>query len=233
MKKLQEAYTNWSKDPTTPNMMHALQAAQPVIDMAVRSYVGNNDPVTISRARLLTLKALRSYDPKRGTQLRTHLLTQLQPLKRLAAQRRFVAHVPEQVQYDMTGLRDAEANLTEELGREPSDAEISDRTGLSMLRIRKIRKMAMPMPESVFGQEGPPESEEANPMNDWQDYVYHDLGPVDQKIFEWRTGYNGRPQLGVSEISKKLGLSAGRVTQRANMISGKLEEGLKVGGLVG
>lgn len=226
MKQMMEAYDQWKKKPTRSGMAHVLQSAKPVIDMAIRSYVGAQDPVAYSQAKLLAMKAIKAYDPSKGTKLRTHMLTQLQPLRRLAAKRRFVSHVPEQIQYDMSGLTQAEADLTDEFGREPTEAEVSDRTGLNIKRIKKIRQMSVPQHESSFGQEGPPQVDEHKPMDEWQDYVYYDLSPADKKIFEWRTGYNGKPVLGVSEISKKLNMSAPRVTQRANNISIKLEEGL-------
>lgn len=229
MKQLQDAYANWQKQPTNANMMYALQAAQPVIDMALKSYVGSRDPVAISRARILVLRALKSYNPQKGTQLRTYLLNQLQPLRRLAAKRRFVAHIPEQAQYNMSGLREAEADLTDELGREPTDIELADRTGMSMKRIKHLRSMVVPQAEGMFGPEGPPEIDMPDSMQDWQDYVYYDLSPTDRKIFEWRTGYNKKPTLGVSDIAKRLNMSAGRVTQRANKIAVKLEEGLSLG----
>ena len=229
MKRLNEAYAGWQKQPSNVNMMRALQAAQPTIDMALRSYVGHRDPVALSQAKLLALRAMKGYDPRRGTQLRTHLLTQLQPLRRLAAKRRFVSNIPEQAQYDMSGIKDAEADLAEDLGREPTEAELADKTGLSLKRIQHIRKMVVPQAESMFGVEGPPESDVPSSMQDWQDYVYHDLSPTDKKIFEWRTGYNKKPTLGVSDIAGKLNLSAGRVTQRANNIAVKLEEGLDIG----
>lgn len=229
MKQLKDAYSNWQRKPTRANMMDALQAAQPIIDMAIRSYVGNQDPVARSHARILAMRAIKNYDPGKKTQLRTYMLTQLQPLRRLAAKRRFVSHIPEQAQYEMSGIRDAEAELTDELGREPSDLELADRTGMSMKRIKYLRGLQAPQAESVFGAEGPPQESVPNPMDDWQDYVYHDLSPTDQKIFEWRTGYNKKPVLGVSDIARKLNLSAGRVTQRANNIAVKLAEGLSLG----
>lgn len=223
------AYDYWRKSPTQQNMLKVLQEVKPILDMAIRSYVGSQDPVAYSHAKLLAIKAIRNYDPSKKTQLRTHLLTQLQPLKRLAAKRRFVTHIPEQAQYDMSGLGQAEADLTFELGREPTEEELSDRTGLHLKRIKKLRALVAPTSESAFEEGSTPQTEEYNPMNDWQDYVYHDLNPTDKKIFEWRTGYNGKPIRGVQEVSKELNISSARVTQRANDIAKKLEEGINVG----
>lgn len=229
MKQMMDAYQAWRKKPSPQAASAFVRAARPVIDMAVRSYVGYSDPVAYSQAKLLALKAMKSYDPRKNTQLRTHMLTQMQPLRRLSAKRRFVAHIPERVQYDMSGLKEAQAELTNELGRDPTDIELADKSGMSLKRIKHMRKFSVSTPESTMDLDKGIVTDERGPMDEWQDYVYYDLSPTDKKIYEWRTGYNGNKVLGVGEIAKKLNLSSGRVTQRANDIAMKLEEGLSLG----
>ena len=62
----------------------------------------------------------------------------------------------------------------------------------------------------------------------WADYVYYDLDPIDQKIFEWRTGRNGQKVLTVTEIAKRLKMSPASVSQRAKRISQLLASGVEV-----
>jgi DNA-directed RNA polymerase specialized sigma subunit len=57
--------------------------------------------------------------------------------------------------------------------------------------------------------------------------VYHELTPTDRKIFEWRTGYNGVKKLQAQQIAKKLGVSAGAVSQRTSKIADRLAQGMK------
>jgi len=229
---LDTAFDAWKTAPTPESMDSAIQAAQPVMSSAIKSYVGREDPIAMSHAKLLTAQAFKSYDPSRKVMLRTHLMNQLQPLRRFAASRRFVTKIPERVQYDMTGLREAESELRDKFGRDPTEEELADQAGFSMKRIRHLRGFAVPVAEGVAET-----SDEArqgavttpDPMEDWTRYVYHDLNPIDKKIFEWRTGFNGVQKKGVVEIAKLLGISAGAVTQRANRISKQLEQGMANG----
>lgn len=234
MNDLVKAYDAWKIDPKTDTLDVALKAAHPTMTSAVKSYVGREDPIAMSHAKILTADAFKSFDPKKQVQLRTHLLNQLQPLRRFAASRRFVTKIPERVQYDLSGLRNSEIQLNDSLGRSPTEEELADDTGYSMKRIQRLRKYSSPVSESGSrneeGEERGIPGEVADPMQDWVAYVYHDMSALDKKIFEWRTGFNGLPVRGVVDIAKELGISAGAVTQRANKISQRIEEGVSRAG---
>ena len=228
---LDQAYEAWSEKDDPDTRKKLFEAARPTIDNSIKTYVGGTDPSARSHARNLAYQAFKKYDPKKGAKLRTHLMIQLQPLRRFAARRRHLTHIPEKVQYEMSGIAEAEAALADRLGREPTEEEVADRTGISVKRLKKIRKYGNGVVSESMRRtdEGAPLQDavvEDNPMDRWMDYVYHDLSPVDKKILEWRTGYNGKPVLKNSDIAKKLRLTPGAVSQRAKKISQQLEEGL-------
>jgi DNA-directed RNA polymerase specialized sigma subunit len=226
---LNKAYETWTKDQTPAGNVRFLESMRPVMQSAVKTYVGNDDPTAMSHAKMLTLGAARKFDPKNKNQLRTYLLTQMQPLRRFAAKRRFVTHIPESVQYEASGIHAATKDLAEQLGRDPSDMELADKTGLSLKRLKHVRAFAAPRAEGVplDTESMDPAVQFNKPMDEWTDFVYHDLEDVDRKVMEWRTGYNGNPVLSTTEIAKRLGLSLGAVSQRVNKITARIEEGLK------
>jgi DNA-directed RNA polymerase specialized sigma subunit len=223
-------YGAWKNDPQPENLGKLVDAAKGNIDKALRMYVGNDDKAARSHAKVLAVKAFKSYDPSKNTKLRTHFLTQLQPLRRFAASRRMVFNVPEVVQQDMAGIGAAKRELIDALDREPTDAELADHTGLSQGRIQKLRQRQFAMSEGGrLNEEGEifqDTTQVPGDLDTWTDYVYHDLSPVDRKIYEWRTGYNGRKKLTNNQIAAKLRLTPGAVTQRADKIARKIEEGL-------
>jgi hypothetical protein len=93
-------YSQWKTNHTPETNTALLKTIQPVIDTAVSSYAGQDTSPTIkSRARLMALKALETYDPNRGN-VRTHLLSQLQSLRRVSAQAQNIISIPEQVSLD-------------------------------------------------------------------------------------------------------------------------------------
>jgi DNA-directed RNA polymerase specialized sigma subunit len=226
---LDKSYALWKQQQTDESMLDLLRKAGPTLSASVRSYVGVDDPTAATHAKLLAMKAIRGFDPKRGVKLRTHLMTQLQPLRRFAARRRNILNVPEQVQYELAGVAEAEKELQEVLARDPSDLEVAEKLQLSPKRLAKLRgysRGVLAEGQYTDGQGAPTQPTVYTPGVDrWVDYVYYDLSPIDRKIFEWRTGYNGIKKLQNNVIASKLGLSAGAISQRVDKIRKMLEQG--------
>lgn len=233
-------YSQWKTNRTPETNTALLKTIQPVIDTAVSSYAGQDTSPTIkSRARLMALKALETYDPNRGN-VRTHLLSQLQGLRRVSAQAQNIISIPEQVSLDYSRLTENENELRDALGRDPTDDEIADSTGLSVRRIRKIRAFNQPVSEGMTTQEVPEESYGGDiastiPGNNraadaWFDSVYGDLGPTDKLIVDMTLGKNGRRRTSTQEIARKLNITPGAVSQRAAKIQAMLDKRHEYGG---
>lgn len=226
---LTSAYDSWRQSPGKRTMGNLITAADPIINNAMTSYSGGV-PVR-STAKLLVSEAVKKYDPNKGTKLSTYLMTQLQPLQREARKRRDVIRMPERSQIDLEKLRATERLFKDEEGREPADSELADKLGMSIKRIRYLRERESgPIAEGSFEQETEtsfqpgtvtPSAEDA-----WMSYVHHGLGPIDQKILEWRTGYLGKKILSNNEIAHRLKISPAAVSQRAAKIANQLEEGV-------
>jgi DNA-directed RNA polymerase specialized sigma subunit len=230
---MEQAYEMWKKRKTPEAMGSLLDAADPVIQSAITSYAGGSD-LFKGHARRLAAKAFETYDPSKGTKLRTHLMTQLQPLMRVASEHKSSVKVPERVHVDLYKLRGTTQTYFDQHGREPSDKELADLTGMSMRRMQHVRKFARPdIPESGLtfkNEEGEeevfyPGTQSIDPQRVWIEYVHHDLAPIDQKILEWKTGLYGKEKLGTNEIAKRLGITAGAVSQRSARISERIAEG--------
>ena len=236
---MEEAYEVWKKKPTPENMGLLLEKAAPTIDSALRSYASGN-PALKSRAKLLAVDAFKTYDPKKGAKISTHLMTQLQPLTRHARAYANVTKTPERVAMDLYRMNQSEQEFHNQQSRLPSDKELADHSGLSVRRLAKLRKYHLgEIAESGLTEmdEGDqsimyPGVHQQDPNAIWLEYVHHDLAPLDQKILEWRTGFNGNPVLPNNEIAKRLKLSPGAVSQRAAKIATRLSEIQGVEGVV-
>ena len=233
-------YTQWQQQRTPEINTQLLSTVQPVIDTAVASYAGNNQSPTIkSKAKLMALKAMETYDPNRGN-VRTHLLSQLQGLRRLSAQEQNIIAIPEQVGLDFQNLTESENELRDRLGRDATDEELADHTGLSTRRIKKIRAFHQPLPESATMQENDDEINDggvastipgANRAADaWLNFVYDDLSPVDKLIMDMTLGRNGKRHASTQEIAKRLNITPGAVSQRAAKIQAMLDKRHTQGG---
>lgn len=227
-------YKAWQSDPNPRTSGELLRAVNPVIDKAVHSYGGasKGSPTLRSRARRLALDAMTTYDPNKG-KLQTHLLSQLRRLQRVGAKEQQIISVPEKVVLDRRNLVETENELRDSLGRDPSDQEIADATGLSLRRLAHIRKANVPVAEGQT-EGGDDPSQAFAPASRvpgvdrgaaaWTEFVYADLGPKDRAIMDYTLGLHGTPRLSAGEIAKRLGLSPGAVSQRSAKIQQMLDE---------
>lgn len=231
----QEHFKAWKQSDTPQTRNQLLRAAQPVIDRAVYSYAGSSpSPYIKSQAKLMALDAFGSYDPNKGN-LKTHLLTQLQRLQRTNAQNQQIISIPERVALDRRNLLEVEERLRDDLGRDPSDAEIADHTGLSLKRIGYIRNAKTGVNSgSILDDEGevfdPGSIIPGNTQVEdaWQQMIYYDLHPTDQAIMDYTLGLHGAPVLDNRTIATRLGLSEGAISQRKNKIQAMLDERFNV-----
>lgn len=215
-------YEAWRKKPGPATVGPLLNAVLPTLQSASRGIAGQDSGNAMSQAKQLALKGFSSYDPKRAS-LRTHLNQQMQGLKRITARANQGVSVPERAWLDSRYLQEQEQSLGHELGRDPSLAELSDHTGLSLERIAHVRSFHPGVMEAAVGGEDdwrPPTMAKIDP---YHALVYSELAPIDQKIMEW-SGFQG-PTLPGNEIAKRLRLSAGAVSQRRAKIQKLLDEG--------
>ena len=146
-----EPYNAWKATPGPDANAAILKTLDPVIQGAIKTHIGEPNPLLVSRARMMTLEGLRGYDPARG-RLQTHLYNHLQGLKRVNRQQTTVLKVPERVALDKYHLDQYTREMSDELGREPTDRELMDRTGFSARRISHIRKYRPAVAEG-FGRQ--------------------------------------------------------------------------------
>lgn len=183
-------------------------------------------PLTFAQveAYRLAREAAEKYDEKSGIRFSTYLTSYLQKLSRLSTQYGGSVRVPENKQFKINRLNQIETGLSEELGRTPTVAELSDASGMSMAVVNsllKARKKEVNLSNLAYapvfyGGED----------DDWIHFVYHDLSDKDKLIFEHKTGFGGKPILDNNVIAKNLGVSPSTVSQRVKMINAKLAEGL-------
>lgn len=223
----------WRSDPNPSNAGRLLEALQPVLGTALRSYVGVKvSPTLRARARAMALDSFNSYDPRRA-KLRTHLLSQLQGLRRLTAKENQIISIPERVGLELGYIRDGEKVLTDQLGREPTTLELADHLNLPARRIAHVRQARPGLAEGQarrVDEDGHEEvvlpgvlAETRKDLDPWYRFIYEDLTPQDRVIMEHSLGLFGRRILPKQEIARKLRITPGAVSQRAARIQQKLD----------
>ena len=245
MSKLEPEYADalgaWQQDPSKTNTGTLLRQVDPVLNNAIRSYAAgmSKSPTIKSRARLLAADAFKNYQPEKGS-LRSHLLSRLQRLRRVAAGERQIMRMPEQVAMDQIRTNEATTELQERLGRPPSDRDLADHLGLSFKRLAHIRQGVRPVAEGTLTRAGPEEgtgqyapeirSNEQN-FDNWLEFVYEDLDSTNQYILERVAGMHGRTRIAPVQVAKELGVTPGAISHRMAQIQRKLDMLEEAGGL--
>lgn len=224
---LRPHYETWKAAPGPDTNAKMLDTLHPVMEGAIRTHVGEPNPLLMSRARRMTLDGLRGYDPAKG-KLKTHLYNHLLGLKRANRQQTTILQVPERVALDRARLDQLTAELTNELGREPTDDEIANRTGFTTKRMTRIRSYAPGMAEGTAEGllEGnlPASTMPGAAPSLWIDIVYDGLDPYHKKVMEYSLGLHGRRPLQNQEIAAKLRRSPGAISQATARIQALLDE---------
>jgi DNA-directed RNA polymerase specialized sigma subunit len=224
-----EPFNTWKASQRPEDADRLLTAINPVIDSAITSYArGDKSPLLRSRARRMTLDSLQRYRPEES-KMKSYLLTQLRGLQRETTNLTNIIHMPEAVLLERNRLHNAQRELEDELGREPSDIELSDKVQLPLKRLAYIRGIQRPVGESAAGGQsygGDPAVRDlaAQEEQAWSEMIYHDQDPINQLIMEYGMGLHGKPRLGATEIARKLNLSPGAISQRSKRIQAQLDQ---------
>lgn len=223
----QDAHRRWQQDPTPENLAIVVNALQPVINSEVQR-IGGPTSLLRARAKILAANAARTWDPAGASRLQSWAVTQLQPLMRYKTELSGPAHVPEMVGRQAAELARLSREASDELGRDPTDDELSERIGMPVKRVQHLRAYSKAsVTDSVAEESGNGGS--ALDINDGSlqaaaSVVHASADPRDRFIMEHRTGMNGKPMLEAAEIARRLGVSPAFVSQRAAHLAGQVTE---------
>lgn len=221
-------YAEWLKDKSTANMSRVINAFMPTINSEIMRYSGPKNLLR-SRAKVLTVRAVRTFNPMSGARLNSWVVTNLKPLARYSVKQRDVK-IPEVAARQAAAIERATTSLRDDLGRDPTDEELADELGLSVKRVKDARGMAVASVSSSVYDESGDDEESYSPgvvtpsrVPFAQEAVYHDLSDADRFIFDSATGSHGAQRIPAVEVARRLGISPAAVSQRAKAIGKQIE----------
>jgi RNA polymerase sigma-B factor len=107
-----------------------VQAHMPLVVYLARRFSGRNEPMNdlVQVGSIGLIKAIDRFDPERGLEFSTYATpTILGEIKRHFRDTGWLIHVPRRAQELQTTLNNARADLSQELGRAPTVAELATR----------------------------------------------------------------------------------------------------------
>lgn len=230
-------YNRWQKHQRKEDFQDLYSSMEGMISKAARtaSY-GSNLPESAHKAWAAQnfLDALKTYKPNSGAALQTHVWNSVrQKSKRLNYLYQNLGHSPEP-RIMKVGLYQTEfENMKEELGREPTTAELADRLSMGIRDIARMQKeirkdLSMSGGLEEVGVFETPVEEET------LDFMYYDLGPEEKLVFEYITGKYGKQKMVKSTgkidfdgIASRTGFSSSKVRAIHGKIKTKLKKALE------
>ena len=234
------------KDGDSEARDHMIRANLRLVVKIAKDYSNYGLPLAdlISEGNIGLMKAVEKYDPEKGGKLSTYASWWIkQSIKRALSNQSKTVRLPVHMVDKIARLRKITVSLTEELGREPSDDELSEILGiprkkLALLKQAAQRPTSLDAPVAEDGattfSETISDSNAIDPSEALTAKEMHnELGPLlkllDQRetaIIGARYGLNGKKPLTLEEISRDFGVTRERIRQLQNIALEKMRRAL-------
>jgi RNA polymerase primary sigma factor len=198
----------------------------------------------ISEGNIGLIKAVERFDPGRGGKLSTYSAWWIkQSIKRALSNQSKTIRLPVHLVNKIWKMRRLSLQMSEELGREPTDEEFAEEVGissakLSQLKTVSIRPASLDAPISddnstefgeIVGDEDartPFELFSDKNMRDELSELLEVLGDREREIIFERFGLEGGKAKTLEEVGKRFGVTRERIRQLQNIALAKLRRAL-------
>jgi len=198
----------------------------------------------VSEGNIGLMKAVDRFDPSKGAKLSTYAAWWIrQSIKRALSNQSKTIRLPVHLGDKISKMRRVALQMSEELGREPTNDELGEEIGIasgkvSQLKTSSIRPASLDAPISdddltEFG-ESVGDEEARTPFELLRDKdLRNEVGGLlevlndrEKKIITQRFGFNGGKRKTLEEVGEKLGVTRERIRQLQNIALSKLRRAL-------
>ena len=225
---------------------HMIKANLRLVIKIAKDYSGYGLPLSdlISEGNIGLMTAVDRYDPEKGAKLSSYASWWIkQSVKRALANQGKTIRLPVHAVEKIARVRRITSLMTEALGREPTNEELSQETGIPLKKLSMIRQAAQrptsldaPLNETeqtsfgdVIGDESALDPLEALTSSNLHEQLDDLLGLLDEretKIINSRFGLNGKKPMNLEEVGREFGVTRERIRQLQNKALEKMRYAL-------
>lgn len=233
-----DLYKQWKEKQDKESFQKIYMHMKPDIENAARkASMGSNIPQPVHKiwAAQSFYDALKRFDPNKGASLKTHVWNSVQgKANRLNYEYQNIGKVPETRITQIGQFKSEQAHMLNELGREPTAAELADRVGMGIKDVGRLSKEIQK--DLALGGQGVGEEVTFEQSADEEvlNLLYYELGNEERIVYEYIFGKNGKPRLlkankrvDYDKIAARTGFSVSKVRMVAKKIGSKLDKHLR------